>query len=56
MNLHIAGNFGILAYITVPIAVVALWASYYLTELGRRPLIAINDPHTAEVLEPEPAH
>ena len=55
-NLHIAGNLGILAYITVPIAVVALWASYYLTELGRRPLIAVNDPHTAEVLEPEHAH
>ena len=55
-NLHIAGNFGILAYVTVPIAVVALWASFYLTELGRRPLIAVNDPHTAEVLEPEHAH
>lgn len=55
-NLHIAGNLGILAYLTVPIAVVALWASLYLTELGRRPLIAVNDPHTAEVLEPEHAH
>ena len=55
-NLHIAGNFGILAYLTVPIAVVALWASFYLTELGRRPLIAVNDPHVAEVLEPEHAH
>lgn len=55
-NLHIAGNIGILAYITVPIAVVSLWMVFYLTELGRRPLIAINDPHTAEVLEPEHAH
>ena len=55
-NLHLTGNFSILAYITVPIAVLAFWASFYLTELGRRPLIAVNDPHTAEVLEPEHAH
>ena len=55
-NLHIAGNFSILAYITVPIAVVSLWTAFYLTELGKRPLIAVNDPHTAEVLEPEHAH
>ena len=55
-NLHLAGNLGILAYVTVPIAVVAFWAVFYLTELGRRPLVAVNDPHTAEVLEPEHAH
>ncbi|MGI4828014.1 MAG: hypothetical protein ACRYFU_07470 [Janthinobacterium lividum] len=55
-NLHIAGNASILAYITVPIAVIAFWAVFYLNELGRRPLIAVNDPHTAEVLEPEHAH
>ena len=55
-NLHLAGNSGILAYITVPIAVVAFWAVFYLTELGRRPLITVNDPHVAEVLEPEHAH
>ncbi len=55
-NLHLAGNLGILAYITVPLAVVAFWAVFYLTELGRRPLVAVNDPHVAEVLEPEHAH
>ena len=55
-NLHLANNLSILAYITVPLAVVFLWGSFYLTELGRRPLIALNDPHTAEVLEPEHAH
>ncbi len=55
-NLHIANNYSILAYITVPIAVLAFWAFFYLTELGRRPLISVNDPHTAEVLEPEHAH
>ena len=26
-------TFGILAYITVPLAVMALWAAFYLTEL-----------------------
>ncbi len=55
-NLHLANNYSILAYITVPIAVLAFWAFFYLTELGRRPLISLNDPHTAEVLEPEHAH
>ena len=55
-NLHLSGNFGILAYVTVPIAVVAAWMVLYLTELTRRPLLVLNDPHTAEVLEPEHAH
>ena len=55
-NLHLAGNLGILAYLTVPIAMIALWAAYYLWELGRRPLINLNDPHTEEALEPEHAH
>jgi len=55
-NLHIAGNVSILAYVTVPIALVSLWMVFYLTELGRRPLINVNDPHTEELLEPEHAH
>ena len=55
-NLHLAGNLGILAYVTVPISVVAVWLVFYLTELMRRPLINVNDPHTEEVLEPEHAH
>ena len=55
-NLHLSGNVSILAYVTVPIAVVAFWAVFYLHELGRRPLIAVNHPHTAEVLDPEHAH
>jgi hypothetical protein len=55
-NLHLSGNLSILSYITVPVAVVSLWGWFYLTELGRRPLITVNDPHTAEVLEPEHAH
>jgi hypothetical protein len=55
-NLHITGNIGILAYVTVPIAVVAFWMVFYLTELKKRPLINVNDPHTEELLEPEHAH
>ena len=55
-NLHIAGNLGILAYITVPLCVLSVWAAYYLTQLKARPLIAINDPHVEEILEPEHAH
>ena len=55
-NLHVAGNFGILAYITVPVAVIALWAAYYMTQLQARPLINVNDPHVEEMLEPEHAH
>ena len=55
-NLHISGNIGILAYVTVPVAVVAFWMVIYLTELGKRPLINLNDPHTEELLEPEHAH
>ena len=49
-------NFGIFAYITVPLAVMSLWAAYYFTQLMARPLVAINDPHLEEILEPEHAH
>jgi hypothetical protein len=46
----------ILAYVTVPLTVVALWSAYYLTQLMNRPLIVVNDPHLEEMLEPEHAH
>ena len=55
-NLHLAGNISILAYATVPAAVLALWGAYYLTQLMARPLINVNDPHLEEMLEPEHAH
>jgi hypothetical protein len=55
-NLHIVNNIGILAYITVPVAVLSLWAAYYMTQLKTRPLINLNDPHVEEMLEPEHAH
>jgi hypothetical protein len=46
----------ILAYITVPVTVLSLWSAYYMTQLMARPLIAVNDPHLEEMLEPEHAH
>jgi hypothetical protein len=55
-NLHISGNLGMFAYFTVPVAMVAVWMCFYLTELTKRPLINVNDPHTEELLEPEHAH
>src|SRR5260370_25717515 len=55
-NLHLAGNVGILAYLTVPVAVLAVWVAYYLTQLMARPLVNVNDPHLEEILEPEHAH
>lgn len=55
-NLHLAGNVGILAYITVPVAVLSFWAWYYLGQLQARPLVNVNDPHLEEMLEPEHAH
>ncbi len=55
-NLHLAGNIGMLAYITVPITVLAVWAAYYLTVLMARPLMNVNDPHLEEMLEAEHAH
>jgi hypothetical protein len=55
-NLHLSGNISILAYITVPIAVLAAWGAYYLTQLQQRPLMNVNDPHLEEILEPEHAH
>jgi hypothetical protein len=55
-NLHIANNYGMLAYITVPITVLAVWTAYYLTQLMERPLVVVNDPHLEEILEPEHAH
>jgi hypothetical protein len=55
-NLHLIGNWGILAYIPVPLAVMSAWAAYYFTELMKRPLVTLNDPHLEEILEPEHAH
>jgi hypothetical protein len=46
----------ILAYVTVPVAMLGFWAWYYITQLMARPLVVVNDPHLEEMLEPEHAH
>ena len=53
-NLHF--SWGILEYIAVPVAMVAFWVAIFCTRLKMRPLVQTNDPHTAEILEPEHAH
>lgn len=55
-NLHLKGNFGILAYITVPVSMLSFWAWTYLGQLQKRPLMNVNDPHLEEMLEAEHAH
>jgi hypothetical protein len=53
-NLHF--SWGILEYAAVPVVMVSLWVAYYATNLMKRPLVQTNDPHLAEILEPEHAH
>ena len=58
---YAAGNLvgeplSILAYVTVPVTMLAIWAAYYMTQLMARPLVAVNDPHLEEMLEAEHAH
>jgi hypothetical protein len=53
-NLHF--SFGIFEYATVPVALISFWMAYYFTQLKQRPLVATNDPHLAQILEPEHAH
>jgi hypothetical protein len=58
---YAAGNltgepFSVIAYFTVPIAVIGIWAAFYITQLMARPLVNVNDPHLEEILEPEHAH
>lgn len=52
-NLHF--SFGILEYIAVPAAMVGIWVAFFCMQLKSRPLVQVNDPHTAEILEPEHA-
>ncbi len=53
-NLHF--SWGILEYVAVPVAMMAFWVAYFCTQLKARPLVQTNDPHLAEILEPEHAH
>jgi hypothetical protein len=52
-NLHF--SWGILEYIAVPGALVSFWMALFFINLKSRPLLQVNDPHTAEILEPEHA-
>ncbi|HKO20496.1 MAG TPA: hypothetical protein VJU82_16595 [Acidobacteriaceae bacterium] len=57
---YAAGNLvheplSIFAYFTVPVAMLGIWVAYYMTHLMQRPLVAVNDPHLEEILEPEHA-
>ena len=53
-NLHF--SWGIFEYVAVPVAMTAFWVAFYCTRLKERPLVQTNDPHVAEILEPEHAH
>ena len=53
-NLHF--SWVILEYAAVPAAMIAFWVAFFCTRLQARPLVQTNDPHLAEILEPEHAH
>ncbi len=53
-NLHF--SWGILEYVAVPVAMVAFWVAFFCTRLKQRPMVQTNDPHLAEILEPEHVH
>jgi hypothetical protein len=53
-NLHF--SWGILEYAAVPVALVSFWVAFFCVQLKSRPLVQVNDPHTAEILEPEHVH
>jgi len=50
-NLHF--SWGIVEYAAVPVAMTAFWVAYFCMQLKTRPLVQTNDPHLAEILEPE---
>lgn len=52
-NLHF--SWGILEYIAVPVAMTAFWVAYFCVQLKKRAVVQVNDPHMAEMLEPEHA-
>ncbi len=53
-NLHF--SWGILEYIAVPAALFSFWLAYFCIQLKARPVVQVNDPHLAEILEPEHVH
>jgi hypothetical protein len=53
---HLHFSFGILEYAAVPVAMAAFWVAFFSLQLKSRALVQVNDPHLAEILEPEHAH
>ena len=53
-NLHF--SWGILEYAAVPVVMVSIWFAFFCTQLKTRALVQTNDPHLAEILEPEHVH
>lgn len=53
-NLHL--SWGIFEYAAVPGALFSFWLAAYFGQLKKRPLIATNDPHLAEILEHDYVH
>ncbi len=53
-NLHF--SYGILEYAAVPVAMTAFLVAFFCTRLQARPLVQLNDPHLAEILEPDHAN
>jgi hypothetical protein len=52
-NLH--ASWGIFEYAVLPVAMVGFWFAFFCMNLKTRPLVQVNDPHLAEILEPEHA-
>jgi len=48
-------SWGILQYAAVPVAMTAFWVAAFCMQLKTRALVQTNDPHLAEILEPEHA-
>ncbi|MGB6131522.1 MAG: hypothetical protein WCC14_04295 [Acidobacteriaceae bacterium] len=49
-------TWGIFEYAAMPAAMFCFWLVYYFQQLKKRPLIATNDPHLAEILEHDYVH
>jgi hypothetical protein len=53
---HLRFSWGMLEYATIPTAMISFWLVLYFGQLKKRALVPTNDPHLAEILEPEHAH
>jgi hypothetical protein len=53
-NLHF--SLGMMAYITVPVFLMAIYLAYFYHQLTVKPVFVRNDPHVPEILEAEHVH